>query len=144
VQYVVRLEFFEPLPPPFEQSIWWAKCDMIATVGFERLDLFRTGRDQDGKRKYLQPKVVSTDAERVRAGVLAALGIFRCFSAHSAYLELDRLRGIRPLSLKTTPVAGPAKAITSPAGFLVTRRLREPRRKSGKHAICIFSTRTAI
>jgi hypothetical protein len=48
---------------------------MLATVAFHRLDLFRTGRDQTGKRKYLHPKVTPDDLARIRACVLAALGI---------------------------------------------------------------------
>lgn len=75
VLYVVRLELACPLPEPFAQSVWWAKCDMIATVGFRRLDLFRTGRDQHGKRRYLQPKLPSTDFARVQVGVLHGLGL---------------------------------------------------------------------
>jgi uncharacterized protein YifN (PemK superfamily) len=73
--YVVRLEFNPPLPAPFSYNVAWAKCDMLATVGFERLDLFHTARDQGGKRKYLHPKLSSTDLTRIRNGVLCALGI---------------------------------------------------------------------
>jgi uncharacterized protein YifN (PemK superfamily) len=75
VEYVVRLDLSAPLPDPFPQSVWWAKCDMIATVGFKRLDLFRTGRDQYGKRKYLQPRLSAEDLERVRGGILNGLGL---------------------------------------------------------------------
>ena len=77
VAYVVKLALLEPLPEPFEQRYWWAKCDMIATVGFSRLDLFRTGRDQSGKRKYLHPVLPKSDMERVICGILAALGVDR-------------------------------------------------------------------
>jgi mRNA interferase MazF len=59
--YVVRIELSEPLPHPYPQAVWWGKCDMIATVGFDRLDLFRTPRDFSGKRKYLHPKLISND-----------------------------------------------------------------------------------
>jgi uncharacterized protein YifN (PemK superfamily) len=75
VAYCVRLALERPLPPPFDQAIWWAKCDMIATVGFDRLDFFHTGRDRDGKRKYLHPVLPASDMARVKSGVLAALGI---------------------------------------------------------------------
>ncbi len=47
------------LPEPFDETIWWVKADMIATVSLERLDLFRTGRDQYGRRKYLTNLKVS-------------------------------------------------------------------------------------
>jgi uncharacterized protein YifN (PemK superfamily) len=75
VSYVVRLELDPPLPQPFGNSIVWAKCDMLATVGFGRLDLFHTDRDQYGRRRYLHPKLPDHDFERVRHGVLAALGM---------------------------------------------------------------------
>ena len=64
-----------PLPEPWDSAGYWAKADMLATVGLKRLDLFRTGRDQDGKRKYLQPRLPAEDLRRVRACVLAALGM---------------------------------------------------------------------
>jgi mRNA interferase MazF len=74
VDYVVQLTL-PTLPAPFEEPVCWAKCDMVATVGFKRLDLFRTGRDQLGKRKYIHPVLAAEDLERVRQGVLAALGL---------------------------------------------------------------------
>jgi mRNA interferase MazF len=74
--YVVRLEFWRALPHPFPQRIWWAKCDMIATVSFERLDLFRTVRGDGGLRQYLQPKLDEGQFEAVKHGILAGLGIF--------------------------------------------------------------------
>jgi mRNA interferase MazF len=64
----------QPLPDPFSYQVAWAKCDMLATVGFERLDLFHTARDQTGKRRYLHPKLTDADLERVKAGVLNAIG----------------------------------------------------------------------
>jgi mRNA interferase MazF len=75
VPYVLRIAFEAALPAPFGQTVWWAKCDMIATVGFGRLDLFRTDRDQTGRRKYLHPKLLESDLVRVRQGILNALGM---------------------------------------------------------------------
>lgn len=71
----IRIEFDPPLPYPFGHSVAWAKCDMLATVAFDRLDLFQTDRDQYGKRKYLHPKVLTDDLVRIRNGVLFALGL---------------------------------------------------------------------
>ena len=73
--YVVRLEFSPSLPKPFDYKVSWAKCDMLATVSFDRLDLFRTDRDHTGKRRYLQPKLSELDILRVQKGILFALGI---------------------------------------------------------------------
>ncbi len=75
VPYIVKLELTAPLPEPYEAPVMWAKCDMIATVGFARLDLFRTERDHTGKRKYLHPKLPDADLHRVRAGILHSLGL---------------------------------------------------------------------
>jgi mRNA interferase MazF len=74
VDYVVRLEFNPALPDPFSYKVAWAKCDMLATVGFARLDLFHTERDQYGKRKYLHSRLSRLDLQRVRIGVLHAVG----------------------------------------------------------------------
>lgn len=73
--YVVRLDLGQALPEPFVQTVWWAKCDMVATVGFGRLDLFRTARDHTGKRRYVHPKLTPEDLARVRLGVRFGLGM---------------------------------------------------------------------
>jgi uncharacterized protein YifN (PemK superfamily) len=74
-EYNIRLEFKPPLPSPFSYEVAWAKCDMLATVGFARLDLFHTARDQEGRRKYLHPKLSMTDLDRIKRGILFALGM---------------------------------------------------------------------
>lgn len=73
--YVVKIVLDIPLPAPFDSPTMWVKCDMIATVGFDRLDLFRSGRDQNGKRKYLTRKIKPDDFERILTGIRAGLGI---------------------------------------------------------------------
>ncbi len=76
VPYVVRIELASPLPKPFDETVWWVKCDMVATVGFARLDYFRDGRSADGKRKYQTGLRVSEEHfAAVRAGVLCGLGM---------------------------------------------------------------------
>ena len=75
LDYVIRLDFADPLPDPFPQRVWWAKCDLVATVGFFRLDLFRTSRGPEGKRRYLHPKLNEDQFAAVRSGVLAGLGL---------------------------------------------------------------------
>lgn len=75
-KYHCRLDLPEPLPAPFNATVWWAKADMIATVGLQRLDLFQTPRDQYGRRKYLSTlKLDEEQFERVRAAVRHALGL---------------------------------------------------------------------
>jgi mRNA interferase MazF len=48
-----KISLKQALPEPFDSAEMWVKADMLATVGFGRLDLVRTGRDPFGKRKYL-------------------------------------------------------------------------------------------
>jgi uncharacterized protein YifN (PemK superfamily) len=45
--------------------VGWVKWDMVAAVSFERLDLFRTDRDRQGKRKFLTIKRADAEFERV-------------------------------------------------------------------------------
>lgn len=75
VPYIVEMTLEPALPSPFDSPVMWAKCDMVATVSFERLDLFRSGRDQQGKRKYLTRKLDAETLERIMNGVRAGLGI---------------------------------------------------------------------
>ena len=74
VPYVVRLDIPGKLPPPFARPVCWAKCDMIATVGLGRLNLFRTERDHTGKRKYLTPQIDEASFDKIKAAILTALG----------------------------------------------------------------------
>jgi mRNA interferase MazF len=74
VPYTVRFVLQEPLPHPFPQMVWWAKCDMVATVAFGRLDLFRTAR-VNGRRQYAHPKLSDEQFGALLKGVLHGLGI---------------------------------------------------------------------
>jgi mRNA interferase MazF len=72
---VIRLELERALPAPYDQMVCWAKCDMVATVCFARLDLFRTERAPNGKRRYFHGKVGDDDFRRVQQGILHGLGM---------------------------------------------------------------------
>ena len=61
--------------PNFPETKCWVKADMLATVAFGRLDLFRTDRDHTGKRKYLTPRISEDEFEKVIVSIKAALGI---------------------------------------------------------------------
>jgi len=69
-----QITLLQPLPG-FPALSCWAKADMVATVGFDRLDMFRTDRDQTGKRKYLMPQVSPDDFARIKDCIRAALGL---------------------------------------------------------------------
>ncbi len=47
----------------------WAKCDLVCSVSFARLDRFKTGF-----RKFETPSISAADLDAVRAGIRAALG----------------------------------------------------------------------
>lgn len=54
----------------------WAKCDIIMTVGFDRLDRIKAGRDQaTGKRIYHNYPVTQQDLKAIRKAVLHVLGL---------------------------------------------------------------------
>lgn len=74
--YHCKIELTAPLPAPFDETAWWVKADMIATVALHRLDLFRTERDQYGRRKYLTNLRVSEEQfTRILNAVRYALGL---------------------------------------------------------------------
>lgn len=74
VAYAVRLDL--DLPPPWGLQPRWAKADMVATVCFDRLDMFRTERDRrTGQRKYLHPKLNLKELKSVQVAILHGLGL---------------------------------------------------------------------
>ena len=71
-------------PIPGEQATEvWAKCDMLAVVSIERLDLVRTARGPDGKRQYLRLQIGQDQFDAIRRGVASALGLISLFVAPS-------------------------------------------------------------
>jgi mRNA interferase MazF len=75
VPYVCEIVLSAPLPAPFTALVMWAKADMLATVGFGRLDLFRTSRDAGGRRRYLHPRLPPDDIARIEVAICHALGL---------------------------------------------------------------------
>jgi uncharacterized protein YifN (PemK superfamily) len=73
--YHCEIFFERPLPKPWGSPSYWCKADMLATVGFRKLDQIRVGHDPAGKHKYLKTKVAAEDLRRIRACVLHALGL---------------------------------------------------------------------
>ena len=64
------------LPIPLRGGSHWAKCDVITTVAFWRLDRVRAGKDPfTGKRIYLAQKVSLEDLTAIQKAVLHVFGL---------------------------------------------------------------------
>lgn len=53
----------------------WAKCDMLMTVSFARLTKYYLGRDESGKRNYVDMAVSQKEFGLIRQGILYSLGM---------------------------------------------------------------------
>jgi mRNA interferase MazF len=62
-----------PAAYPPARGPMWAKCDMVATVGFHRLD--RVKEKRHGVRTYQDFQMPPDDLAAIIAGVRAALGL---------------------------------------------------------------------
>lgn len=69
--YLVR--FKKPFPGVFNKLECWAKCDMVSVVSFVRLRVMFDGKDKEGKRQYVVPKLSKEDLEAVRVAVMHAI-----------------------------------------------------------------------
>jgi mRNA interferase MazF len=63
------------LPHPWTSDGVWVKGDMVNAVAFHRLDLFRLGRDQSGKRHYLLTPLSDDTLKKIRHCMLNAIGL---------------------------------------------------------------------
>ena len=61
---------------------WWAKCDCITTVSFERLDRISNGKDINGKRLYVSPPTYAADLAAIRLCVINHLAMTDLISVH--------------------------------------------------------------
>jgi uncharacterized protein YifN (PemK superfamily) len=62
-----------PLPDTLAYTAIWAKCDMLYTVSFDRLD--KPHRKTRSGREYLSVRLAPDDLAEVLAGVRAYLGM---------------------------------------------------------------------
>lgn len=75
--YHCKLVIDPTLPSPWDSGEVWVKGDMIAAVGFHRLDLIRIGRENDTQRRRYRMNTLSDDQLRaVRTCVLHGIGLF--------------------------------------------------------------------
>lgn len=74
--YHDKLTIDPPLPSPWQSTEVWIKGDMIAAVGFHRLDLIQIGRDPDTKqRRYYFRTLSPEQIQLVQKCMLNALGL---------------------------------------------------------------------
>jgi uncharacterized protein YifN (PemK superfamily) len=74
-KYHCLIRFDRRLPKPWEAQDCWVKADMLSTVSFARLTPIGVGRDHEGKRKYIYPKVKDEEFQRIMECVQHALGL---------------------------------------------------------------------
>jgi uncharacterized protein YifN (PemK superfamily) len=75
MDYHATIDLRPELPSPWTSDGIWLKGDMINAVGFHRLDLFRLGKTEAGARDYLMEPLPPETLARIRACILAALGL---------------------------------------------------------------------
>ncbi len=73
--YHYQLSLNQPLPFPWDTNPCWVICDHPMTVSFDRLDLIRLGKDQYGKRKYLQYVMEEYHLNNIRLCIKLALSL---------------------------------------------------------------------
>lgn len=59
--------------PWWEESLLWAKCNFVITVGMHRLDRIQQGR-VNNKREYVARSVSDDDLRAIQRAVLHGLG----------------------------------------------------------------------
>lgn len=62
-------------PPPYEGAFKFAKADMLATLGYNRLNMPYAGKDSGGKRKYVKLVLAAEELAKLRKCILFALGL---------------------------------------------------------------------
>lgn len=66
------------LPDPYRNKTMWAKCDMVYTVGFHRLDRVKIGKNRKtGKRIYHTNQIILADIQGVTKAILHGLKLDR-------------------------------------------------------------------
>jgi mRNA interferase MazF len=71
-----RIVLANPLPhPKFNAAEMWAKADIVSTVAYWRLEMFRGGRGANGKRLYPRIILSPEDLAAIQNCVLSGLGL---------------------------------------------------------------------
>ncbi len=75
MQYHRQIDIRPRLPARWDSDGVWVKGDMIAAVGFHRLDFLRYGKDVQGRRLYHYSPVSDENLRVIRACVLSGMGL---------------------------------------------------------------------
>jgi len=73
--YHRQIDLRPRLPRPWTSDGIWVKGDMVNAVGFHRLDLFRLGKNDTGKRIYLYDHLSDGNIKIIRRYTLRAIGL---------------------------------------------------------------------
>jgi len=65
----------DSLPVPYHTKDTWAKCDMVITVAYHRLDRVRIGKDSNGKRMYSHMCITQDEFAAIKTCVVQALNL---------------------------------------------------------------------
>jgi uncharacterized protein YifN (PemK superfamily) len=74
-QYHLEVSLPGALLPKDIQKQCWVKGDMIYAVSLDRLDLYRVGRDTEGKRAYYYNRFDNKSLFEIRKAVAHAIGL---------------------------------------------------------------------
>jgi mRNA interferase MazF len=73
--YHCLIELENPLPPPFDNPVMWAKCDMYSVVSMQRLDRFKEAKQRHGgARQWRVGKANAAQIIALKKAVLCGIG----------------------------------------------------------------------
>jgi mRNA interferase MazF len=73
--YHCLIELDNPLPPPFDNPVMWAKCDMYSVVSMQRLDRFKEAKQRHGgARQWRVGKANAAQIIALKKAVLCGIG----------------------------------------------------------------------
>jgi uncharacterized protein YifN (PemK superfamily) len=63
----------QSLPNVLQRDDNWIKCDMVTAAALKRLDRILDGRNPDGSRRYIAPRIGKSDMAAIEMGIIEAL-----------------------------------------------------------------------
>lgn len=75
MSYHCQVDFDPPLPDWMVSHGVWVKGDMVAAVGFHRLDFISFGKSKSGKRRYYYSTLSPQNLKKIRSCVLHGIGL---------------------------------------------------------------------